>query len=162
MRTSTIIILSPVAIKAERLKTTILRESIFSQPLVEATASANLTTVIIAVAVHMVYGQNIRIGLSTADTYTTISCNGLLTKIRIPDRHVAFFNWRTTNMFKPVAIRAEQLKPFLRKVVPAKPLVETRTSASDTAMASTIIVNVVYRKKCEVRFTTDYTFAPQR
>lgn len=159
MGADTVKILGAIAIKTEGLETAILREPIFSQPLVEVTTSANLTAVIIAIVVHMVDGQNVRIGLSTTDTYTSISCEGFLTKIRIPDRHVSFFNRPTTNVFKPVAIRAEQLKPFLGKAVLTEPQIKTVTITSGTAMFSTIIMNVVYRKKCGMRLATDGTFA---
>jgi hypothetical protein len=62
------------------------------------------------------------------------------------------------DIFEPIVIRAKQLKAFLGEAVLTKPLVKAVTTTSNTAMLSAIIVHVVYREKCWMRFAAHCTY----
>jgi hypothetical protein len=158
MRTDIIIKSGAVAVKTERLKT-LLRKVILPQPAIEGAASTDLTAMLSTVVIDVINGQHICLRLPTANASSTISSDGFLTQVSVPDLNVGFLTNLAAKMLAPVAIRAEKLKAFLGVVILAKPSIEAVSVASHTAMLSAIIADMVNRKKSRIRFAADSAFA---
>lgn len=157
MRAYTIIKFGTVAIKAEGLKP-FLGKAILAQPTIEGATSTDRTAMLSTVIIDMVNSQHISLRLSTTNALTTVGSEGFLAKLHIPNLDIVFLTRLTTDTFTPVAVRTEQLKVFLGKVILAKPPVETVPIASYPAMVSTIIADMVNRKKSGIRLTTNRAF----
>jgi hypothetical protein len=159
MGTDTVVILSAIAVKTENLIPAILREPILAHPAIEVGTTTNLATMLCAIVIHIINGQNLWSVLTTAYTHAPVSDQHFLTKVSIPDHDIGFLIRLAANMFEPIAIRAKQLKSVLGKAVLSQPQVETMTTASETAMLGSVIINVVNRKKGWMRFATLHTDA---
>jgi hypothetical protein len=153
MGTDFVEVLGTIAIKTEDLEP-FFRESIFAQPCIEATASTNLATVLCAIVLHMINGQHLWSVLTTACTHAPISGQHLLTKVSIPKLHIVFLTTLEAYVLEPIAICTKQLKSFLGKAVLSQPQIETIPTASKTAMLSSVVLNMVNRKKCRVSLST--------
>jgi hypothetical protein len=158
MRTYTIVIPCAIAVKAEQDIVT-LWKSVLTKPTIEDTTSTNLATMLSTIVIHMVDGKNCMSVLTATRASAAVGIKDFLTKMSAPDHDVGFLITLVANMLGPITIRAKQLESLLWKAVLTQPPIETMTSASATALISTIIVDMVNRKKCEVCFATLYALA---
>jgi len=156
MRTDPIVIPGSIAVEAEQRKPAILRKTLLAQPCIEGSTFANLSTVLCSIVLHMVDGQSLGSCLTTTDAYAAICCYGFLPEGSIPLPDVGLLKRLRTYILQPIAICAKQLKS-LREAIPTKPSVETMTIASDSTMLSTIIVDMVNRKKFCTSFAAYHT-----
>jgi hypothetical protein len=73
MRAATVVILGTITVEAHKLKS-LLGKAMLAQPGVEVSTSlTDFTTVLGSIILHMIYGQYISIGLTTANTDTSVS-----------------------------------------------------------------------------------------
>jgi len=156
MRTSTIDLFSDIAVKAQDLKSPILRKSFFTQPSIEAATTACNLAVFGPVVIDMIYGKYLKLFLATACTSATIGRKGFLAKVSMPDLHGSFLTRFQANMLEPIMVMAKNLVSS-REAILAQPLIETMPTASNTTVISTIIVNVINREKRWTRLATYYT-----
>jgi len=148
------IIPRPVAIKTENLKPTILWESVPAQPRVKGGTFAGLLSVDRSIILHMIDGNHFGRRLTTTRAPASVCSNDFGSKLCIPSLDVGFLTRLAAGILGPVAIRAQQLKPFLWKSLLAQPPVKPVPSANKAAVSSSTIVNVVHGKKLMVRLAT--------
>jgi len=155
MWTDTIVKLGSIAVKAETLILP-LWKSLLTQPAIESTTSTNNSALFIATTIYMINSQNIRIRLSTTCTCCIICVYCLLTKHSIPKLVIGLLIRLKTQVLKPIVIMTQHL--IARgKVIRAQPTIETMTIPNAAAMLCTIIVHMIYCKKCKLILATDNT-----
>ncbi len=158
MKTNAITLFGKIAVSTQQLES-IFRKIILTKPVIKRTATRNKTTMFSTVIIDMINGQNFRPCLTTAYALVPISIQYFITKLGIPDSSILSCIRLSkirfvTDILEPVAIMAKKLEFMLRETIIAEPCIETMpTTSISTTMITTIIIDMINRKKCRVSST---------